>query len=138
MIDKLNIITSRHLLDEEGTKHQIGLLKPIYVKENCWSCVFFVEHTKNKKILVNEEVLGIDSMQALQIALKGLRLTLSRLEPKLHWELDESTISDFGIERTVKSGFGEENYLRFCKVLEDEYEKVFAELKEKVNKKLNK
>ena len=74
---------------------------PCAVSEDEWRCAFDIQ---GLALPVRSEARGIDSLQALTLAIAGVRLTLSRSGESLTW--DEGECGDYGIPRYIPQGFG--------------------------------
>lgn len=75
-----------------------NVFEPKETRDGTWSCRIVIRGLRKA---VQTDVLGEDSLQALQIAIQGIRFHLEQSDRPITW-LDEA--GDFGIYREL-SGF---------------------------------
>ncbi len=92
----MTTVASRVLKRLDGTVVEVGLTLPVEVSSGEWKCEFRIGDDVH-------EAFGLDGVQALLMALKGLRFYLARLAPST-WEGGEP--GDVGIPRFVPQAFG--------------------------------
>jgi len=101
----LGRVIARRILGEQGFPKRkivvsIGLPRPH--PRHDWECPFLLEGVGNSKVQCG---YGVDAMQALIIALQGIRFTLKKTGRDLFW-LDPKTGAGFPI--LVHTSFGKE------------------------------
>ena len=95
-------VAARRLFSRAGGGRVIATVYvPVAVSEDEWSCMFDILGLPDP---VRSEGRGVDSLQALTVAIGGMRLLLSRSGESLTWDEQES--GDYGIPRYIPRGFG--------------------------------
>lgn len=95
-------IASRTLKDADtGAVVVISLGAPQQVAAEEWTCAFRIEGIPPDEI---QQAHGLDGLQALVLAVEGIRTTLVRSGRSLTWEGGEP--GDPGIPQIVPHGFG--------------------------------
>ena len=83
----LGRVVARRVLSEKGHPNReivvsLGMPRPDRHKGGDWECPFLIEGIGKPKV---QKVFGVDSMQALVIAIKGIRVTLETVGRELFW-----------------------------------------------------
>ena len=112
------IVASRELTDADNPSRRIvvslGLPRQVHPLE--WECRVHIDGLEP----ASERVGGVDSMQALLLAVETLRLSLKRSPYRLAWLGDSTFYPAGGIPRQVPADLGEEFDERMEQLIERE------------------
>ncbi len=99
------IIGKRDVYLAGNTQKRLTLLlgKPRKVKDDEWVCFFRIKGLGKSPL---KRAYGFDMLQALLLAIEGLRVTLENHDQEFTWAGGEA--GDFGIPRFVPLFFGKE------------------------------
>jgi len=121
---RLRDAIATRVLSEAGssTRYVVVLGKPRRKADMEWECRFMVHGLPGSE---PERVYGIDSFQALMLAIERIRLVLASTRRRLQWEgsIDASG-SDAGFPRLVPSVFGPEFAKRVDRFIDREADRV--------------
>jgi hypothetical protein len=97
-----------------------------------WACPFYISHIGLHEPIF---VYGIDSCQAMIIALEGIRVTLEKVGAACSWIFGEK--GETGFPRFVPTGFGIVFSQKIERLIDDEVAKFAedAELSHRINKR---
>jgi hypothetical protein len=95
----LGRVVARRILSEKGFPQRkivvsIGLPRPDEHKGGDWECPFLIEGIGKAKVQMG---FGVDSMQALIVAIRGIRVNLEQTGRDPFW-LDPETGADFPLD----------------------------------------
>lgn len=91
-----------------------------------WRCPFVIEGLDNDSIRFGH---GIDSMNALQNTLIGIRAVLNRSRVRLTWALTKTL--DLGFPMTIPTGYGKRFERRLEKMVAVEIEELVRPIRER-------
>jgi hypothetical protein len=91
------VIATRRYQTDDGAPLEVGVDAPVQVSSEEWQCGFRV----GERV---EYASGVDALQALQLAINGIRYRLNELPP-IRWE-SGTEMGDIGLEPLVPHGFG--------------------------------
>jgi hypothetical protein len=116
-------IASRTLKDAEtGATLVVSLGVPQQVTPEEWTCAFHIDGIPPDE---DQQSHGVDGLQALVMAIEGIRVTLARSGRSLTWEGGEP--GDHGIPQIVPHAFGLVVSRHLERLLEEEL-RFFGEL----------
>lgn len=125
---KQGVIVATRKLSQVGGKQRFVIVKigkPRKQKQGDWECPYHINGIGTQKVMYGH---GIDSVQALVMALEGVRTTLEKSTKKLSWAGGEP--EETGFTRFVPTFYG----LKFSKHLHRLIEREilrFARLRER-------
>ncbi|WP_425163013.1 DUF6968 family protein [Candidatus Binatus sp.] len=120
----LGRVIARRILSEEGVAGRkivvsIGLPRPDPRKGGDWECPFLIEGVGKSEV---QKAFGVDSLQALMIAIQGIRVGLEQSGRNLFW-LDSEIGAD--IPLTVPTTWGKQLVDRVRLAIERETVRVW-------------
>lgn len=121
------IIAERHLVsrDHEASRVRVSLGKPRWNGTE-WECPFRIRSAGVSEV---EFGRGVDSMQALTMALEGIRAVLDRKFGALAWE--EVLPDDSGFQRAIPITFGGTFSRRLERLVDREVSRHVRQLKQR-------
>lgn len=108
--------------DGSGTVVLVRLGKPEQVAEGEFRCAFQLQGLGNSQV---QYAHGIDSVQAMQNALEGIRSGLEKSGRSFSWQGGEA--GDVGFPRSVPTFFGLEFSRRINRLIDEEVEQFARE-----------
>ena len=120
----LGRVVARRILSEQGVVGRkiavsIGMPRPDPLKGGDWECPFLIEGVGKSEV---QKAFGVDSLQALIIAIQGIRAGLEQTERNLFW-IDPEIGSD--IPLTVPTVWGKQLVDRVRLAIERETVRVW-------------
>ena len=114
------VIASRVLSEENARDHKITVAvgAPRRVQADHWLCPYFIEGIVESGL---HYAIGVDALQALVIALAGIRWDLGNTGRDFIW-----FAGDHGIPRQVPTGLGKNFQQRIERAIERESKRVFV------------
>jgi hypothetical protein len=109
------IVAVREFRTEAGGCVTAIIYQPVLTRASEWKCAFRISGLPNE---IEDYAFGVDAMQALIVGLSGLRSHLESIATTWTWA--EGVPGDFGIPRSVPTGYGPEVDRHLAQVLSDE------------------
>jgi uncharacterized protein DUF6968 len=132
---ELGVVIGARRLRGEGPKPKAVLVrvgKPRRSKGPDWECPFSINGLGIRGIQCAH---GIDAIQALTMALEGIRVLLERSGARLSWVGGD--LGDAGFERFVPNLFGREFSRRLNGMIDQEVERFARAIEKKHQKRSN-
>lgn len=109
------VIATREYATSDGRQVLATLFLPVETPLKEWICEFVISGLPSE---IRGQGRGIDSLQALTIAIEGLDVQLRSCSEALVW--DEQEVGDSGLPRYYPRGFGLEVEGRLVEVVREE------------------
>lgn len=117
-----NPIANRRYSSDSGKTVVAAIFSPRQRTSEQWTCRFRIDGLVQA---VDEDAYGVDSMQALQMALEGVRVRLRDCGEVMTFL--EGEPGDLGIARPIPLGYGLELYERLERLVDDEVTRAVRE-----------
>lgn len=121
----LRPMATRSLRTERGSEVTVKLFEPVMLSEETWECEFEISGLPAE---VRQQAPGNDGLQAIIVAIDGIRAFLERSGETLTWGEDGEP-GDFGITRYIPYGFGIGVEKRLWRLVSDELDRMVEEKK---------
>jgi hypothetical protein len=100
----------------------VSIFEAVQTRPQEWGCAFRISGLAQE---INEFGRGIDSLQALMVAIEGVRFYIERSGEQLTWEDQE--LGYLGLPRRIPDTFGIEVEQHLVKMVNDEVTRLMAE-----------
>ena len=109
------VVATRVFQTETGSEVVATICEPVMIGPDEWTCNFQISGLSRE---VQAHGSGVDGMQALIVALQGVRVHLEGAAEIL--SMLDGEPGDFGIPRSIPDGYGPEVEKHLARVLTDE------------------
>jgi hypothetical protein len=129
-VGKSSLVAVRHLRTASGREVIVKLFRPVRKSTDDWHCTFRIAGLSEP---IEARGRGMDALQALTVAIDGIRVHLEQSPEPLSW-LDGEP-GDIGLTRSLPYGFGVNVDRHLSKMVSTELNRIIEAKKRSARKR---
>jgi len=117
-----HVVARRTFRTTKGERVMAVLYRPVMVHKEEWRCDFRISGLSHQ---VDDCAYGVDGLQAIIIALQGIRFHLDRAPESMTW--CDGPVGELGLPRPIPDSYGLDVEKRLAKVVGEEVSRLVDE-----------